>query len=1091
MGCLPVQLFTHFLIRSGSMLKRSFFFTISFLLLFLGVSLFAQNKNQYKNTPFYNAQITLDKHGQSPSAIRFKEGNQPTVASFFQEYQQFFPMSQDNRTETFPVSNDKIGTHHRFNQYYKDLEVIGAQYILHEKNGKVWYANGHLVSGIEMDVIPAISERATLQAALKYINAESYMWEKPENDTFLQREQKDADATFYPKGELKLTSGKEEMVNKNIRLVYRFDIYAQEPLGRYWVDVDAKTGEIVNKLDRIHNTDNSTATGISLYNGIVSMTIDELSPTSFRLREATTRGAPIETYDMQNGTDYSLAVDFTSIAKSGPWDAGGVSGHWGAEATYDYYYNTFGRNSLDNAGYPLLSYVHFWIGYNNAFWDGSRMTYADGDGVNFTPLIGLDVCGHELTHGVTQFSSNLIYFGESGALNESFSDIFGNLVEFDQEGAPSFGTGSWRIGEDITTSNLGIRNMENPNEFSDPDTYKGDYWVSTSGSDNGGVHTNSGVQNFWFYLLSEGGSGTNDNGDAYNVTGIGLEDAAAIAYLNNTSFLIPGSNYLDARRGAIACAEALFGAGSQQAISTADAWDAVGVYYVAPPDNDDINDAIAIACGSTTPGTTIGATFDTDAPDCDDPHTAPGVWYTVEGTGETFIASMCGGPVYDARMTVYEGNPNALVCVGADDDACGFASVSEVTWISTFGTTYYILVHGFGSSTGSFELAFTCVEPPQLDSYDIYKFDIKTQNRERITFIDNADEYNPSFAPGGEKIVHDVVGASIPLGHSLYITDVNTGVSTPLTGGEGGNDASWSPDSMYIAFDRTPAGDQSIYIVPSTGGTPTLVRTSAIDPEWSKNSKRLVFKDISDGSLRTVDLSGGSETTVVSSGANPSWSTNGRYIAYTDGNNIWKIKVLQSGEPQGSPVQLTNDASGFYNQQPSWSKDGKHIVFHSNRLTGDFDIWTMPSSGGTPTLLIGDPGYGDFDPGYQKNGNYVVYASFTDPGSPKKGFNDESLSSNGSALPDNFTLDQNFPNPFNPTTQIRFGIPEAGSVTLKIYNSVGQLVKTLVDENMSEGYHQVTWDATDNSGSKLSSGVYFYRLTAGTFAQVNKMLLLK
>ncbi|MCG6960914.1 hypothetical protein LJE82_13575, partial [bacterium BMS3Abin03] len=188
------------------MLKRSFFFTISFLLLFLGVSLFAQNKNQYKNTPFYNAQITLDKHGQSPSAIRFKEGNQPTVASFFQEYQQFFPMSQDNRTETFPVSNDKIGTHHRFNQYYKDLEVIGAQYILHEKNGKVWYANGHLVSGIEMDVIPAISERATLQAALKYINAESYMWEKPENDTFLQREQKDADATFYPKGELKLTS---------------------------------------------------------------------------------------------------------------------------------------------------------------------------------------------------------------------------------------------------------------------------------------------------------------------------------------------------------------------------------------------------------------------------------------------------------------------------------------------------------------------------------------------------------------------------------------------------------------------------------------------------------------------------------------------------------------------------------------------------------------------------------------------------------------------------------------------------------------------------------------------------------------------
>jgi len=94
-------------------------------------------------------------------------------------------------------------------------------------------------------------------------------------------------------------------------------------------------------------------------------------------------------------------------------------------------------------------------------------------------------------------------------------------------------------------------------------------------------------------------------------------------------------------------------------------------------------------------------------------------------------------------------------------------------------------------------------------------------------------------------------------------------------------------------------------------------------------------------------------------------------------------------------------------------------------------------------------------------------------------------------LPDDYVLDQNYPNPFNPTTQIRFGIPQAGNVTLKIYNSVGQLVKTLVDGNMSEGYHQVTWDATDNSGNKLSSGVYFYRITAGTFTQVNKMMLLK
>jgi Zn-dependent metalloprotease len=89
------------------------------------------------------------------------------------------------------------------------------------------------------------------------------------------------------------------------------------------------------------------------------------------------------------------------------------------------------------------------------------------------------------------------------------------LIDFTR--SVSSGTGNWRIGEDITTSGLGIRNMQNPNEFSDPDTYEGIYWASTSGSDNGGVHTNSGVQNFWFYLLCEGGNGVNDNGDSYNV----------------------------------------------------------------------------------------------------------------------------------------------------------------------------------------------------------------------------------------------------------------------------------------------------------------------------------------------------------------------------------------------------------------------------------------------------------------------------------------------------------------------------------------------------------------------------------------------
>ena len=379
----------------------------------------------------------------------------------------------------------------------------------------------------------------------------------------------------------------------------------------------------------------------------------------------------------------------------------------------------------------------------------------------------------------------------------------------------------------------------------------------------------------------------------------------------------------------------------------------------------------------------------------------------------------------------------------------------------------------------------------QTGSYDIYKVNTKSGNVERVSFIDDADEFNPSFSNDGKKVAHDVVGGSAPLGHSIYITDVNTGVSTLLDGADGGNDASWSPNGQYIAFDRGSVGDLSIYIVPANGGTRTLLRTNAVDAEYSNNSHRLVFQDITDGSVRTVDVNGGSETIVAPFGVNPSWSPNGKYIAYTDGNNIIKISVNQHGEPQGSPVQLTNDGTDVFNQQPSWSNNSKTIVFHSNRETGDFDLWTISASGGTPLLLTGLPENGDFDPCYSKNGKYVSYAGFTSavPSSPLG--NGTTVSTNESSIPNQYILDQNFPNPFNPTTQIRFGIPEASNVTLRIYNSVGQLVKTLVDGNMSEGYHQVTWDATDNSGNKLSSGVYFYRITTGTFNQVNKMLLMK
>jgi bacillolysin len=200
----------------------------------------------------------------------------------------------------------------------------------------------------------------------------------------------------------------------------------------------------------------------------------------------------------------------------------------------------------------------------------------------------LDIIAHEFTHGVTQTSANLVYSKESGALNESFSDIFGISCYnwFSNGNNPNI----WLIGFDRknpanTAQSLYIRNMSNPNDKGDPDTYLGTNWVSTTtptdvGGDNWGVHRNSGVQNFMYFLLVNGGIGVNDNGTNYTVTGIGINNAQVIAYRALTVYLSINSQYADARNAWIHAAVDLYGSCSNQAIEVGKAWNAVGL---APP----------------------------------------------------------------------------------------------------------------------------------------------------------------------------------------------------------------------------------------------------------------------------------------------------------------------------------------------------------------------------------------------------------------------------------------------------------------------------------------------------------------------------
>jgi Tol biopolymer transport system component len=356
------------------------------------------------------------------------------------------------------------------------------------------------------------------------------------------------------------------------------------------------------------------------------------------------------------------------------------------------------------------------------------------------------------------------------------------------------------------------------------------------------------------------------------------------------------------------------------------------------------------------------------------------------------------------------------------------------------------------------------------EAFDIYRVNVKTGAVHQVTNLPLYGVYNPSFSTNGKLIVHDVLVGN-PFFHGLGITNVKTGVSIFLAGSEGGNDASWSPSGHEIIFDRFPFGDLSLYLVSPQGGTPSLAREYAIDADWGPNGQSIVFTDTYDGSLKTINLYTGEEFTVVPFGQNGTWSPNGRMIAYTNGNDLFKIRVNHRGQPIGSPVQLTFDGPDVYNQQPSWSNNSKTIVFHSNRVVNDFDIWRISASGGMPIRLTGLIGNGDYDPDYSKNGRWVAYAgvspilsmeSYTTLGSDNKLSNPE------------IVFAQSFPNPFRESTVIRFEVNQPSWIEIQILNSNGALVNKLIAQQYDTGTYQVKWDGQDDRGIDLDSGMYTY-----------------
>jgi Zn-dependent metalloprotease len=510
--------------------------------------------------------LIQEKSGLSKASVRLEANEQlsfnPSAAKTL--------LGIDSRSDLVLIrrETDQLGQeHYRFHQQFAGFPIEDAVYILHAKQGMLLGMDGRIVLDFKTHAGPPANPYYTKEEAvtiaMEQVKAEKYAWQDENLEKEMRNRAQGEEETYYPDPVLVWYAPGEKMVPEALRLAYKVDIYALVPLSRSYFFIDAMNGQVLGKKDRLFFSD-ATGTASTGYSG-TQVIHSDLSGYTYRLRDYT-KGYGIITRYGNTSADY--------VSTTANWNLTGIDqyaldAHYGVAQTYTYYKTVFNRNSIDNNGYALYSYANESNTTDNAYWNGSSMHFGIRSGATPAGVCALDVTAHELTHGLTQFTSNLNYSYESGAINESMSDIMGKSVQFWSKPDNI----NWVLSNDM---NWSIRNLSNPNQFSHPDTYHGSYWYGGTG-DNGGVHTNSGVGNYMFYLLVSGGSGINDLGNAFTVSGLGLTKADAIIYRSETVYLTPTSQYADWRTACINAATDLYGAGSNEVIQVQNAWYAVGV----------------------------------------------------------------------------------------------------------------------------------------------------------------------------------------------------------------------------------------------------------------------------------------------------------------------------------------------------------------------------------------------------------------------------------------------------------------------------------------------------------------------------------
>ncbi len=462
-------------------------------------------------------------------------------------------------TSTDAVVDDDGSQHVRFDRHFRGLRVVGGDMVVHSDRNGAFRATSHeMKRGINVPRSAGFGAGRAIKAALD-AHAGSTNGTAPE-------------LLVYARGDTPV-------------LAWDVRVFGEKADGtptELHVIVDATAGRVLEAWDDVH-TAAAAGTGKTLYSGNVALTTDLVGST-YNLRDPS-RGNTY-TINMNNrtsgGSIFTDADNIWGTNTTASTQSAAADAQYGTAVTWDYYKKVHGRNGIANNGTGAYNRVHYSSRYNNAFWSDSCfcMTYGDGDGSNFTPLVALDVAGHEMTHGVTSRTARLVYSGESGGLNEATSDIFGTMVEF--YAANGSDAGDYLIGEKITKFAPGyLRSMINPSV----DGSSADCWYSGVG--NLDVHYSSGVANHFFYLLAQGTTNGSPSKTCVagntrvatgngSVSGIGRAKAEKIWYRALTVYMTSSTNYAGARAATIKAANDLYGSGGAESQAVAAAWTAVG-----------------------------------------------------------------------------------------------------------------------------------------------------------------------------------------------------------------------------------------------------------------------------------------------------------------------------------------------------------------------------------------------------------------------------------------------------------------------------------------------------------------------------------